>query len=113
MFKIEDGRYYNAGENYIHRYGEKAQEKVKAYLTPNDQGFYSMPTDGGKYWTIGTSDGKFGEFAKFGDNFLSVNKAGYVWAKVGTPKADIFLAMVNHLLNDMIDTNSARCADEE
>lgn len=108
MRKIEDGRYYNAGENFIHRYGKKAQQKVMACMTPNEQGFYSIFADGGKYWTIGTSEGKFGEFAKFGDNFLSVNKAGYVWAKVGTPKAEIFLAMVNHLLEDMKETNAER-----
>lgn len=112
MRKIEDGRYYNAGENLIHRYGHKAQEKVSKYMTPNEQGFYSIPADGGKYWTIGTSNGKFGEFAKFGDQFLPVNKAGNVWAKVGTPKEEIFLNMINHLLDDMKTTNAAR-ADEE
>lgn len=113
MKKLEDGRYYNAGENFIHRYGKKAQQKVMDHMTPNDQGFYSIPADGGKYWTIGTSEGKFGEFAKFGDNFLSVNKLGNVWAKVGTPKEEIFLAMVNHLLEDMKKTNSARATDED
>ena len=99
MFK--DNRYINAGTNEFYRWGHKAVEKAAAALTPNENGFYSIPADGGRYWTIGTSDGKYGEFAKFGDTFLSVNKGGFVWAKVGTPKADAFVAMVNRMIADM------------
>ena len=106
MYK--DDRYINAGENEFHRYGHKAIAKAKAHLTPNENGFYSIPADGGKYWTIGTSVGKYGEFAKFGDTFLSVNKSGFVWAKVGTPKADVFVAMVNKMISDMESENEAR-----
>ena len=112
MFKYEDSRYYNAGENYIHRYGHKAQEKILKHMEPNEQGFYSIPADGGKYWSIGTSNGKYGEFAKFGDNFLSVNSSGNVWAKEGTPKAEVFKKMIVHMLEDMKKTNAAR-ADVE
>jgi hypothetical protein len=86
MYK--DTRFINAGENEIYRYGNKAQEKVKQALTPNEQGFYSIPTDGGKYWTIGTSEGKFGEFAKVCGTIFSVNKIGNMWAKAGTEKAE-------------------------
>lgn len=103
-------RYFNAGENEFHRWGGKAQQIVASFLEPNEAGFYSIPADGGKYWTIGTSTGKYGEFAKFGDTFLSVNRAGNVWAKVGTAKADAFVAMVNSLLDGM---KAQRKADGE
>lgn len=111
MFK--DYRYINAGENEFYRWGHKAQELVKSYLEPNEKGFYSIPADGGKYYTIGTSTGKFGEFAKFGDTFLSVNNGGYVYAKAGTEKADAFVAMVNDMLNNMIKKNNERAEVEE
>ena len=35
MYK--DFRYINAGENEIHRYGKKAQKRVKAFLEPNEK----------------------------------------------------------------------------
>lgn len=109
MYK--DCRYINAGTNEFYRYGKKAQELVKSYLQPNEKGFYSMPADGGKYYTIGTSEGNYGEFAKFNDTFLAVNKGGFVWAKVGSDKETAFLAMVNTLLNGMIKRNEERIAD--
>ncbi len=111
MYK--DFRFINAGENEFYRYGKKAQEKVASHLTPNEDGFYSIPADGGKYWTIGTSEGKFGEFAKFGETFLSVNKGGFVWAKVGTDKANAFVAMINRMLEDMKKTNAERIENLE
>lgn len=101
MYK--DFRYINAGENEFYRWGRKAQDKVKRYLTPNDNGFYSIPADGGKYWTIGTSTGRCGDFACFKGEYLSVNSIGRVWAKVGTDKERIFLAMVNDMLARMIE----------
>lgn len=103
MFKIEYNCYVNAGRNEIHRWGRKAQEKVKTHLTPNENGFYTIPADGGHYWTIGTSKGKYGEYARFGDVILSVNSAGNVWAKIGTPKADAFVKMIEGMLNSMIN----------
>lgn len=106
MFK--NYKYYNAGQNEVHRYGHKAQEKAASHLEPNEQGFYSIPADGGKYWTIGTSNGKFGEFAKFHGTFLSVNSAGKIWAKVGTPKADAFIEMVNSMIEAMKKRNQER-----
>ena len=99
MYK--DLRFINAGQNEFYRWGKKAQEKVASCLTPNEAGFYSIPTDGGKYWTFGTSEGKFGEFAKFGETFFSVNKGGYIWAKEGTSKGEAFVLMINSLLDDM------------
>lgn len=108
MYK--DTRYINAGTNEFYRYGKKAQAKAAAYLEPNEAGFYSIPADGGKYWTIGTSNGKFGEYAKFGDTFLSVNSRGMVWAKQGTPKADAFVAMINRMLSDMQAADAERVA---
>ena len=108
MYK--DFRYVNAGTNEVYRYGRKARAKVAEHLEPNEKGFYSIPADGGSYWTIGTSDGKYGEYAKFGETFLSVNKGGYVWAKVGTDKAEAFLAMVDSLLKKMEELDADRVA---
>lgn len=99
MYK--DYRYINAGTNEFYRWGKKARARVEACKVPNKDGFLSIPADGGAYWTIGTSEGKFGEFAKFKDTFLSVNKGGYVWAKVGTPKAEAFVEMIDTLVAQM------------
>lgn len=111
MYK--DYRYINAGENEFYKYGHKAQELLKSYLEPNENGFYSIPADGGKYYTIGTSEGKFGEFAKYKDTFLSVNKGGFVWAKAGTDKAKVFVEMVNGMIEAMVEKNNSRANEEE
>lgn len=111
MFK--DNRYINAGENEIYRYGHKAVDKVKAYLEPNEKGYYSFPVDGGKYWTIGTSNGKFGDFMKFKDTFFSVNTAGYAYAKVGTDKAEKFVEFINSMISKMNEINESRFESEE
>ena len=92
-----------AGQNEFYRWGWKAIERVESFLEPNKNGFYSMPADGGKYYCIGTSEGKYGTYAKFNGQFLSVNSLGFIWAKVGTPKADVFVAMVKDLLQKMHD----------
>lgn len=99
MYK--DYRYINAGTNEYYRWGKKCRAKLEAALTPNESGFYSIPADGGKYWTFGTSEGKFGEFAKWGDTFFSVNKGGFLWAKAGTEKGEKFVEMINDMLNQM------------
>lgn len=111
MFK--DNRYINAGTNEFYRYGHKAVEKVKAAMTPNAAGYYNIPADGGKYWTFGTSNGKYGEYAKLEGTFFSVNKAGKIWAKVGTDKADAFLAAMEKLIEAMNTRNAERFADED
>ena len=108
MFK--DSRYINAGTNEIYRYGHKAIEKVMAHMEPNAAGFYSIPVDGGKYWTLGTSDGKYGEYMKASDTFFSVNKAGNAWAKAGTEKADKFIEMLKGMIQSMKDMNDERLA---
>lgn len=105
MYK--DYRYINAGENEVYRYGKKAQSKVKAAMVAN-KGYYSIAADGGRYWTIGTSEGKFGEFAKFQDNFFSVNSAGYVYAKAETEKGSKFLKMLERMLEKMVQLNDER-----
>lgn len=110
MYK--DFRFINAGENEFYRWGKKAQELVKSFLIERN-GYLSMPADGGKYYTIGTSKGKYGEFAKIGDEFLSVNSAGYVWAKVGTPKEETFRKLVNTLLQNMIEYGRRNSEDED
>ena len=111
MFK--DNRYINAGENEIYRYGKAAQQFAKESLQPNENGYYSILANGGKYWTIGTSNGKYGEYAKFGENFLSVNKGGYVYAKAGSAKEDVFKALVNDMINKMVELNNSRRIEDE
>lgn len=106
MYK--DFRYINAGENEIYRYGHKAVERVHACLTPNESGYYSIATDGGKYWTIGTSNGKFGEFAKHKDTIFSVNKGGFVYAKQGTEKGEKFVEFLNDIIEEMHRLNLER-----
>lgn len=111
MYK--DYRYINAGTNEFYRYGREAVARIKEALTPNAAGYYSIAADGGKYWTFGTSTGKFGEYAKFGDTFFSVNKAGRIWAKVGTDKADAFVTAMNKLIDVMNAKNAERAASDE
>lgn len=105
MYK--DYRYINAGTNEFYRWGKKAIEKLSASLTPNENGFYAVAADGGKYWTFGTSNGKYGEFAKYGNTFFSVNSLGMVWAKEGTEKAEKFVEMINGMIKAMKDTHEA------
>lgn len=111
MFK--DNRYINAGTNEIYRYGHKAVDKASAYLEPNENGYFSFPVDGGKYWTMGTSEGKFGEFMKYKDIFFSVNRGGFAYAKVGTDKAEKFVEFVNAVIFEMNRLNSARFEESE
>ena len=115
MYKCHS--YINAGTNEFYRYGRKAQEKRAFYLNANENGFISVPADGGDYWTFGTSDGKFGEFAKYKDTFFSVNKMGRIWAKEGTEKAAKLVEMINDLLAKMKETNKehsmAGCNSDE
>lgn len=111
MFK--DSRYINAGTNEIYRYGRKAQEKAYAFTEPNEEGFYSFPVDGGKYWTIGTSTGKYGEFAKINDTIFSVNSAGFMYAKAGTDKAEKFVEAITGMVDRMQEMNAARAYEEE
>lgn len=87
--------------------------KVEKALVPNESGFYSIPADGGAYWTFGTSDGKYGEFAKWKDAFFSVNKGGYVWAKSGTDKGVMFVEMIKDLAAQMVAKHQEGCEEEE
>ena len=97
----KNGEFYNAGENAFHRWGKKAREKLENYLKPNDKGYYVLPVDGGKYWTIGTSVGQYGEFAKYKDTYFSVNSWGFIYAKEGTEKAEVLLTMIKSLIEQM------------
>ena len=114
MITSRDGytRLY-AGTTEIYRYGHKAVEKVQAFLDANDKGYYSFPVDGGNFWKIGTSDGKYGEFAKFGETIFSVNKGGYLYAKAGTEKGEAFVKVLNAMIEEMNTTNAARAAEDE
>lgn len=106
MYK--DYRYINAGTNEFYRYGKKTVEKLLAYTVPNAAGYISVPANGEKYWTFGTSVGKFGEFAKIGGTCFSVNKAGYVYAKAGTEKGNLLIAGIKALVATMIEKNASR-----
>lgn len=99
MFK--DGRYINAGTNEFYRCGKKAIAKAEAALEPNKNGIYTIPADGGRYWTFGTSNGKYGEFAKIGETFFSVNSFGNLWAKAGTEKGEKFVAGIKAMIKAM------------
>lgn len=112
MYKYEAYRYINAGTNEFYRWGKKAQNYVKNCMKP-ENGFYSILADGGNYWTIGTSEGKYGEYAKFGDTFFSVNRAGFVWAKEGTEKAEKFIAMLQDMLDRMVAKSWEGYEEEE
>lgn len=92
-----------AGQNEFYRWGRKAIEKLKQRLTPNENGFYAIEADGGKYWAIGVSQGQYGYYAKYNGTFFSVNSLGHVWAKEGTPKAQAFVEMINNLIQQMKD----------
>lgn len=111
MFK--DYHYINAGTTEVYRYGHKAVEKAESYLTANENGYYSIPVDGGKYWTIGTSNGKYGEFARFGETIFSVNKGGYMYAKAGTDKGEKFVEAVKGMIAYMNKLNEERINEEE
>ena len=108
MYK--DFRYINAGTTEIYRYGHKAVELVERYLQPNDKGFYSIPVDGGKYYTLGTSEGKYGEYTRVGKTFFSVNKGGYMWAKVGSEKEEQFISFLKGMIRKMNQLNDERIA---
>lgn len=110
MYK--DGRYINAGTNEFYRWGHRAQEKLSASLIANDAGYYSVQADGGKYWTLGTSQGKHGTYIKFEGTFLSVNSGGFVYAKARTEKGEVFVKMINSLINTM-KAKHMKSADSE
>ena len=111
MYK--DFRYINAGTNEFYRYGHKAVEKLAKFLEVNEAGYISVPADGGKYWTFGTSEGKFGEFAKIGDTFFSVNKNGFAYAKAGTEKGDKLIAGIKAMIESMKAANKARVQEDD
>ncbi len=109
MFK--DGRYINAGTNEFYRWGRKAVERVEACMVA-ENGYYSIPVDGGKYWTFGTSDGKYGEFAKIGNTCFSVNKGGFMWAKEGTDKAEKFIAGLKAMIEAMNEKHNENVEED-
>lgn len=107
MTFTEDGKALYAGTNEIHRYGKKAQEAVKQFMEPKN-GYYSIQTDGGKNWSLGTSDGKYGEYIKINDTFFSVNKGGFAYAKVGTDKGEKLATAIKGMLEEMVRLNKER-----
>lgn len=111
MYK--DYRYINAGTVEVYRFGKKAVERAEMYLTPNEAGFYSIPVDGGKYWSIGTSKGKYGEFCKINGVCFSVNSAGNAYAKADTEKGSLLVAAIGTLIEYMHKLNADRIANLE
>jgi len=106
-----------AGTNEIYRYGKEAVKRAENWLTPNERGYYSIPVNGGKFWEIGTSVGKYGEFCKINGTIFSVNGGGFAYAKKGTEKGDAFVAAINSMIAKMNEMNQARLdalkSDEE
>ena len=98
-------RYINAGTNEYYRWGQKAQDRLLANLIPNEKGFLTLQCDGGKYWTFGTSEGKYGLFAKYKNTFFSVKEFGIYGEMIvvhkDSPKAAAFIQMINDLVNEM------------
>ena len=111
MFK--DHRYINAGTNEFYRWGHKAIDMVKAGLVPNEKGYCSIVADGDKYWTFGTSTGKYGEYAKYNDTFFSVNRGGYIWVKVDSDKYEKYVEMLNNMIEAMKARHMESFAIEE
>ncbi len=118
MYK--DYRYINAGTFEFYRWGGKARERAAASLTPNDQGFYSIECDGGNYWTIGTSEGKYGEYAKYKDTYFSVKECGYYSSRIyvhkDSPKLAAFIEMVKDMIKAMeekMNSNRRKEVEEE
>lgn len=93
--------YYNAGTNVFHRWGKKTIAMLEQCLIPNKNGYYTIEANGGKHWTIGTSIGQYGEYAKYKNTYFSVNSNGYIWAKVGTDKEAKFIELVNDMIRGM------------
>ena len=90
-----------AGENYYYKWGREAREYLGSRKTANEAGFLSMPVET-KYYCIGTSNGKFGEFCKSNSGVIfSVNKAGYAYAKADGAKAEAFIAFIDEFLTAM------------
>ena len=105
-----NGRTLYAGHNEFYRWGGKAQSKIEAGRKVNSNGYYSIPVYGGKYYQIGTSEGKYGEYAKMGNTFFSVNSRGYRWCKKGSPKESAYLQGLRALLGQM---NHERGEDDD
>lgn len=93
-----------AGQNEIYRFGKDTIAMVQESLTPNKEGYYTIATDGGEYWTIGTSIGPYGEYSRIGDTLFSVNKGGYMYAKKGSSKEDLFLKSIQNMIDAMQDS---------
>lgn len=114
MYK--DYRYINAGENEIYRWGGKAVDLLKACKVPNKDGWINLPVgytmipvDYSKYWTIGTSNGKYGEFCRIGGTCFSVNRNGMAYAKAGTEKGEKLIAAIDAMIAEMKEIGRAQC----
>lgn len=89
-----------AGKYEFYRYGLSAQRYLQKSLIPNKLGFLSLKADS-KFWKIGTSLGKYGEFAKIDGSYFPINNGGYLYAKVGSDKEIEFRKVIKSLLSSM------------
>ena len=99
MFRYGRG-YINAGTNEIHKWGKEAVAFAQSYLEANEAGWVNLPI-APKYWSIGTSNGKFGEYCRIHGTCFSVNKAGYAYAKAGTEKGDLLVKYIAEIIETM------------
>ena len=111
MYK--DFRYINAGQNEFYRYGKKAVAMIEAGLTPNAKGYCSIPANGGKYYTFGTSEGQYGEFARHGSTYFSINRGGYIYVKVDSPKYGAYVEMLKGMIEAMNKKNAERTVEDD
>ncbi len=111
MYK--NGRFINAGKCEFYRYGKKAVSMVQDGLIANENGYCSIPVDGGKFYTIGTSIGRYGEFARHGSTCFSVNQGGYIYAKVGTEKYEAYVSMLDGIIEAMNKKNAERIVEDD
>ena len=102
---VKGGRVLNAGWNEIYGCGIKAVGKAALALKANKNGYLSIPVDGGEYWAIGTSAGKYGEYCRMCGTIFSVNKYGKAYAKADTEKGEAFLQAVVLMINQMVKGN--------
>ncbi len=100
MRRWYEDRIMEAGDNAFYCGEEKVVKYLERHLTERD-GYISVPVDGAYGYAIGSSEGKYGEYARIGGTCFSVNKGGYVFAKAGTEKGDKLVAALKGLIAAM------------
>ena len=101
-----------AGENELRRCDTEAQQRVQFCMEPNENGYFQIPADGGKFWQFGISHGKYGPYVKVGNHIFPVNTAGYIWVRQGGSKEGDFKEMLQTMLSMMQKQQKEKQAHE-